>query len=269
MSAAPPQNRNFVIRHPVTCYFVFTFAISWLGALFVAAPHLLRQEPLPKMTGILMFPVMLLGPSVAGIVVTYFVDGTIGVRKLFARVFSVRFPLRWLLVLLLPPVLVLAVLLCLARFVSPAYWPNLFPLGVLFGVPAGFLEEIGWTGFAFRAMRSQMNALAAAILLGLLWSAWHLPVIDFLGVASPHGTYLLPFFLAFTLAMTAMRVLISWINANTGSILAAQLLHISSTGSLVIFGAPHVTARAETLWYAAYGGVLWLAVILLVRFRDR
>jgi hypothetical protein len=42
--------------------------------------------------------------------------------------------------------------------------------------------------------------------LGLLWSAWHLPVIDYLGVATPHGEYWLPFFLAFALAMTAMRV---------------------------------------------------------------
>jgi hypothetical protein len=98
-----------------------------------------------------------------------------------------------------------------------------------------------------------------------LWSLWHLPVIDFLGVASPHGAYLLPFFLAFTLAMTAVRVLISWLYANTGSILLAQLLHIASTGALVIFGAPHVNARQEALWYGAYGCVLWLTVCLLRR----
>jgi membrane protease YdiL (CAAX protease family) len=250
-------------RHAISSYFGLAFALSWCGALAVAAPHLLRHEPLPKMTGIAMFPAMLLGPCVSGLVMTYLVDGSRGVRRLFFRIFSLRFSKRWLLVLLLPPTLVLGVLLVLARFVSPAYFPNLFLFGAFFGVPAALLEEIGWSGFAFPKMRSKMNAWNAAVLLGLLWSLWHLPVIDFLGVASPHGAYLLPFFLAFTLAMTAVRVLISWLYTNTGSILLAQLLHIASTGSLVIFGAPHVNARQETLWYGAYGCVLWLTVCLL------
>jgi hypothetical protein len=64
----------------------------------------------------------------------------------------VQFPLPWYLGLLIPPVLVLTVLLAMAAFVSPIYAPNLFAIGILFGVPAGFLEEIGWTGFAFPKM---------------------------------------------------------------------------------------------------------------------
>jgi hypothetical protein len=35
-------------RHPVVAYFILTFTISWLGALAVAAPHLLRDESLPR-----------------------------------------------------------------------------------------------------------------------------------------------------------------------------------------------------------------------------
>jgi Type II CAAX prenyl endopeptidase Rce1-like len=92
----------------------------------------------------------------------------------------------------------------------PVLCPNFFLMGILFGVPAGYLEEIGWMGYAFPKMRLQSNALAASILLGLLWSIWHLPVIDYLGTATPHGAYWLPFFLAFTSVMTATRVLICW-----------------------------------------------------------
>jgi hypothetical protein len=44
-------------------------------------------------------------------------------------------------------------------------------------------------------------------------------VINFLGTL--HGTYWFPFFVAFTAAMTAMRVLICWIYANTKSVLLA------------------------------------------------
>jgi membrane protease YdiL (CAAX protease family) len=265
-----PGNQEAMIRrYPVVAYFALTFLISWTGALAVAAPHLIHHQPLPKMTGILMFPVMLLGPSFAGVVLTRIVDGKSGLRVLFSRMFRARVPPGWYTALLIPPVLVLTVLLFLQRFVSPVYAPNRFFMGILFGLPAGFLEEIGWMGYAFPKMRSQGDALAPSILLGLFWALWHLPVINYLGTATPHGVYWLPFFLAFSLAMTAMRVLIAWIYTNTKSVLLAQLLHVSSTGSLVLFSAARVTALQEAMWYALYGTVLWVAVGIVVKIFGR
>ncbi|MGH9828444.1 MAG: CPBP family intramembrane glutamic endopeptidase [Blastocatellia bacterium] len=231
----------------------------------MAAPHLARGEPLPKMTGILMFPVMLLGPSLGGIVLTRVVDGKEGLSNLFSRMLLRRFPTRWYAALLIPPVLVLTVLFGLKTFVSPSYAPNLFLIGILFGIPAGYLEEIGWTGYAFPKMRSQNNALVSSILLGLLWGIWHLPVVDYLGTAAPHGAYWLPFFVVFTAAMTAMRVLISWMYSNTNSVLLAQLMHVSSTGSLVVFSAIGLTARQEVTWYGLYATALWVAVGIVVK----
>jgi membrane protease YdiL (CAAX protease family) len=221
------------------------------------------------MTGILMFPVMLLGPSLASIVLTRIVDGKSGLRVLFSEMSRAWVPPGWYSALLIPPVLVLTVLLFLQRFVSSAYAPNHFFMGILFGIPAGFLEEIGWMGYAFPKMRSQTDGLASGILLGLLWALWHLPVINYLGTATPHGVYWLPFFLAFSLAMTAMRVLIAWIYTHTKSVLLSQLMHVSSTGSLVVFSAARVTAAQEATWYALYGIVLSLAVGIIVKLFGR
>jgi membrane protease YdiL (CAAX protease family) len=167
---------------------------------------------------------------------------------------------RWLAAIATPPALVLAVLLSLKTLVSPVFAPNRFWVGVAFGCAAGFVEEIGWTGFAFPAMRARQTAFRAAWVLGLLWAVWHVPVIDFLGSATPHGPYWLPFFLAFTAAMTAMRVLICWIYSRTSSVLLAQLMHASSTGALAAFGPARVTAGQEALWYAVYALVLWAIV---------
>lgn len=252
-------------RHPVIAYFTLTFTISWLGALVVAAPHLLRHESLPKMSGILMFPLMLFGPCLTSLILTGVIDWRSGLGELFSRMMRWRIPARWYAALVIPPALVLMVLLCLKTFVSPAYSPNRFYMGILFGVPAGLLEEIGWMGFAFPKMRAQSNALAASILLGMLWSVWHVPVIDYLGTATPHRNYWLAFFLAFAAAMTAMRVLIAWIYSNTRSVLLAQPMHISSTGSLVIFSAPRVTAGQEVMWYGIYAGALWVVVAIVVK----
>jgi membrane protease YdiL (CAAX protease family) len=236
-----------------------------MSALAIAATNLMHNEPLPAMTGILMFPAMLLGPTVAGVILTRIVDGKRGLRDLVSRMLCWRFSIRWYAVLLVPPILVVTSLLSLTTIVSTSYAPNRFLIGIFFGVPAGFLEEIGWTGFAFPKLCLQKNALAASVILGVLWSTWHLPVIDHLGTATPHGASWFSFFVTFAAAMTAIRVLISWIYTNTNSVLLAQLMHVSSTASLVIFSPPSVTARQEVIWYALYATLLWLAVAVVIK----
>ena len=127
----------FIGRHPVASYFVLTFAISWIGALLVAAPHLLRRGPLPKLTGILMFPAMLLGPCLAGLTLARIAGGEDGIWDLFSRMCRWRLPARWYAALLIPPILVLAVLFLLETFLSPVYAPNRFLAGIWFGVFSG------------------------------------------------------------------------------------------------------------------------------------
>ncbi|MDE1938198.1 MAG: CPBP family intramembrane metalloprotease [Alphaproteobacteria bacterium] len=254
---------SVVRRHPAVSYFVITFTISWLGALAVAAPYLLRGEALPRFVGLMMFPAMLLGPCLSGIVLSRLIHGPGSVGKLFARMLRIG-ALRWLVAVAIPPVLIAGVLLLLSLFVSPVFAPGRLWFGFSFGIAAGLVEEIGWSGFAFPVMRSRLGALAGAVVLGLLWSCWHLPVIDYLGAASPHGRYWLDFFLAFAAAMTALRVLISWVYANTESLLLSQLIHAGSTGSLVALGPLAVNPGQEALWYAAYAVALWLTVLVVV-----
>lgn len=264
----PPASLTVLERHPIAAYFVITFTVSWAGALAVAAPGWMRDGSISKTTGIVMFPAMLLGPLASGILMSGVAGGGEGTKDLVRRIRRWRVGLAWYGVLLIPPATVLAILLLLERLLSGSFAPNRFWIGIAFGIPAGICEEIGWTGFAFPRMRARQSALGAAVCLGILWSVWHLPVVNFLGAAIPHRQYWFAFFLGFLLAMTAMRVLIAWIYANTSSVLLAQLMHISSTGALVVF-SPAVTPGREALWYALYGCLLWLIVGVVVAATGR
>ncbi|MEO7000876.1 MAG: CPBP family intramembrane glutamic endopeptidase [Ktedonobacterales bacterium] len=255
--------RAFVQRHPVLAYLGMTYLISWGGALLVVAPKLLQGKPISQVDGLLMFPVMLLGPSVTGITLTAIAEGSSGLRRLFARMGRWRVGV-WYLVLLVPPVLVLAVLFSLRAAISPAFTPSYGLFSIFYGILPGFVEEIGWMGFVYPHLKTGRSPLTAALVLGVLWGLWHLPVIDFLGAAYPHGVYLLPMVCAFVVAMTAMRVLIVWAYSSTGSLLLAQLLHTSSTASLAVFSPSLVSPAQEPVWYAVYAVALWVVVALVV-----
>ncbi len=134
---------GFLRRHPVSLYFILAFGISWTGAFLLVAPRLFRGETIPKMDGLLMFPLMLLGPALAGIILTGREEGGAGLRVLFSRIGRWRTGVTWYAAaLLIPPVMISVVLLLLSTLVSPIYTPNRFLIGFLFGIAAAFLRRL-------------------------------------------------------------------------------------------------------------------------------
>jgi hypothetical protein len=254
-------------RHPVVTYFSLVLLISYGSFALLDGPKVLRGQVVPAVDAeYVLFPVLVLGVCVVGLVLTTMLEGWRGLRDVGARIGRWRVGVRWYAIALLtPPAVMLAVLLGMRTIVSPVFTPKIWLFGLLFGLP-GFLEEIGWMGFAFpRMYRRQQSAVAAAIVLGVLWGLWHAPVVDYLGAAAPHGAFWLPFFLAFIAIVAAMRLLIVWVYRNTGgSLLLAQLMHISLSGSLVMLGPAHMSPGQEALWYGVYAAVLWALVALVV-----
>jgi CAAX protease family protein len=250
---------GLVRRFPLASYFSLAYAISALALVMIGPPRLSGS-----VASLVMFPVMVTGVGVAGVALTGLVTGRQGLRELRLRLTRLR--ARWLVVLLLPPVAILSVLELFRAVAGPSFAPGFLVFGIAAGVLAGFFEEIGWTGFAYPRVHARFGALGGAVLLGLLWGVWHLPVVDSLGAASPHGPALPAFFASFVALLVGLRVLIAWVYTNTGSVLMAQLLHASSTGFLVVLSAPLVTPGQEALWYLGYAMVLWAVVaIVLVR----
>jgi membrane protease YdiL (CAAX protease family) len=257
--------RALARRHPVATYFAFVYLVPALGYGLLVVPGLLRGQPMRAAQALTLFPIMEVGVFLTGLLLTRAVDGSDGVRALWARVRRARVGAGWYATLLIPPALILLVLSALRAAVSPAFAPGADLLGATFGLGAGFLEETGWMGFAYRKLRPGRSALGAAALLGLLWGLWHMPVVDYLGAAAPHGAYWLPFYLAFIALVAAIRVIIAWLYEATDSLLLPMLLHASSTGFLVVLAPTRVSPPQETLWYAIYAALLWVVALTLTK----
>jgi uncharacterized protein len=251
-------------RSPLLWYFALVYAASGVALAVTGWPRLDGSGGRP-IVSLVMFPVIVIAAGLAGLGMTAATEGRLGLRQLRAGLARWRLG-RWWLLLLLPPLAIFLVLTALRLLVSPDFAPQFLIFGIGAGILAGLFEEIGWAGFAYPRLRMRFGALGGALLLGVLWAFWHFPVVDSLGSASPHGAAWPAFFASFVALIVALRILIAWLYVNTGSVLGAQLLHASSTGCLVMLGAPGVSAEQEAVWYLVYAAVLWLTVAAVVAF---
>ncbi len=255
--------RSYIQRHAVLSYFALAFLVAWGGSFVAVGPKFIRGESLQFTDALLVLLPMLIGPSLAGVVMAYLADGKSGPRDLFARMRLWRVSARWYSAILIFPVLILVVQLGLAAFLSKDFAPYCFQIGILIGLLAGFFEEIGWTGFALPKMQLRHSAFAVGIFLGVLHSLWHLAA-DYLTASGTRGVYWMPRFAMFLVSMTAMRVLLVWVYTNTRSVLLAQLMHASSTGFLSILVPLSLSPRNDTIFNGIYAVALWIAVIVVV-----
>ena len=274
--------KAFVKRHPVLSYFALAFAISWGGILlavgfgpggFSATPQQFRMT-----APYAAIPAMLLGPSVAGIVLTGLLYGRAGFRELRARLLKWRVGARWYAVALLTaPLAVTAALLALS-LISPEYLPGILTsdekvpivlMGIAVGLIVGIFEEIGWTGFAIPRMRLRYGVLATGLFVGVLHGAWHF-LQGYWASGVNSGELSLALWLSTWLigtlvgSLVAYRVLMVWVYERTGgSLLVAMLMHASLTASQIILIPLVWSGVASIMIGFAYAAALWVVVAVV------
>jgi membrane protease YdiL (CAAX protease family) len=159
--------------------------------------------------------------------------------KLIKRVFIWRVEWKWYLValLLLPALQLSSVLLTSWLTRSPVDYSHLMvhdllpidaPL-LLMVVPWLLFEiltngeEWGWRGYILPRLQNRFNALTSSLILGVIWSVWHLP--KFFGTGASSGRS----FFWFTIFSLAGGVLYTWLYNNShGSLLLVTLFHAAN-----------------------------------------
>jgi uncharacterized protein len=256
--------RDFIKRHPLPIFFTLAFIISWGAILILAGPH---GIPATSDQFVALGMAMLLGPSVAGILLTGLDSGRVGFRGLLSRLLKWRVGTRWYMVALLTaPLSTAAVLFALSLF-SPEFLPGIFTsgdkaslllMGIVGGLTVAFFEELGWTGFAIPRMRLRYGVPATGVIVGLLWGAWHF--LLFWEGDTFSGAFPLVLLLARLFSwLPAYRVLMVWVYDHTESLLVAILMHASLVATTLIID-PALTGGGLLTRILVGAAVLWVIV---------
>jgi membrane protease YdiL (CAAX protease family) len=270
--------KALITNHAVAAYFILTFAISWGGVLTVVGGPAGLSGPMAQDNPRFPFVVlaMLAGPSVTGLLLTGLVDGRRGLGRFGSRLLEWRVGVRWYAVALLAaPLLATAITLTLS-LLSPEFLPTIavaddkaavLVLGLVVALTAGFFEELGWTGFAIPRLKMRHGVVVTGLIVGVLWSAWHL-LVTIWGVGDRAGTLPLALFLIVDglAGLPAFRVLMVWVYDRTESLFLGMLMHVSITATTVI-----LTPRTSGLSLLAYGlvfaGAVWAIFAATARAR--
>jgi uncharacterized protein len=256
-------------RHPLISFFVMAYAISWTYVIVF-----LVVWPLPD--SIVTDSPELLGPVVAGFVMTAVMSGGAGVRQLLRRFVMWRVRAVWYLYALvaIPALYLIAVALvpgALGSFKAPSLtvsllYPVLFVVVLVLDGP--LLEEPGWRGFALPLLQRRWGPLLGALILGIMWAGWHAPQYFTKTFAAANGGLSATGVIVFLLAVVSFSVLITWAFNNTGgSLLIAILIHtaINFTQALTSDLFPAASYN-EVVPVAVFGAA---AVLVVVATRGR
>ena len=273
--------KDFVQRQSVLTYFVLTFVITW-GSIFLVIGSVgfpITSEQI-EAAGPLVYVGMLVGPSVAGLLLTALVDGREGFRALLSRLCRWRVSVRWYgIALLTAPVLIITILFVLLQ-ISPVYYPAIYTaedklgllvMGIVMGLVVGFFEEIGWTGFAVPRIRQRYGIPATGILVGLLWGLWHLPPFS----GSIYSSGPIPPFLYLSVLLFSFlpvyRILMVWVFDRTQSLLVVVLMHAPLSASQLILIPPSLSGEHNVTYDLAFTAVLWVVVVIItaIQWKNR
>ncbi|NJO81788.1 MAG: CPBP family intramembrane metalloprotease [Blastochloris sp.] len=257
----------FIKRHALLTYFTLTFIISWGCILLVLGRTGLWNSAQFEAQVPLAVLALLAGPSIASLLLTALIGGRAGLRELGSRLLHWRVGIGWyVFALLVAPLVVTATLLALA-LISPVFLPAIITAsdkgalllsGIVAGIAGGFLEELGWTGFAAPQARGRFSVLASGLLVGVVWGAWHFPPAMW-GSGGNAGA--VPLLLHLIVAMFAIllpyRILMVWLYDRTGSLLLAMLMHAALIPSTFYVLQPPATGWAFLAYYLAVGDALW------------
>lgn len=255
MKIAPSASRYQIPFIALAPFLLMTFGVTWgLFALFILLP-----EKITVIFGVLngrhpLFILAVWAPAIAAFLVITYTSGLNGLRRYLSRLLLWRCPLAWYAFL--------AIAIPLLFYSGSALKGNLFAesfpfasvqslmLALALTTITGPVEEFGWRGLALPLLQRKFAPIWAGLILGAIWSFWHLPA--FLLSGTPQSAWS---FTPFFVASTALGVIVTPLfNASRGSILLPALFHFQCNNPIWPDAQPYDTFT----FVAAAVVIVWL-----------
>lgn len=247
-----------------------TYGLSW--AIWV--PYLLSGKTADSPVPALIIACSV--PSLVGILLTHLTSDSAGKGDFWKRIVSFKLiGLRWFAVI----ICLFPFLLALGLLTDELFGGDLPPLrgaeqtlrypsalmlyigANMIGGPIG--EELGWRGFALDRLQEKWNALAASLILGILWAAWHLPLFFIKGTPQQGMGFGTPLFWFWSCQVMSLSVLTTWVYNNTHrSILSAVFMHFMFNSTYGIIQQDGQPLPPNT--FAANTVIIFLATVLVI-----
>ncbi len=220
-----PESENLMTRLKI--FLAVSFLISWScwGILVPLARVGTMAYGRPGF--MLLYMLGGLGPTFAAYAAVLATPAQSPLREFHSRLFRWRVSAWWYVLALLLPVALGLAAVCVATLVDPAFprgllvrpWYMLVPLFLVM-VAGGGLEELGWRGVAQPGMERHLRRPSAAVLVGLIWALWHLPLFFLPGVGQ-YGAN----FPVFAIGIVGGAMILAWLYGSSKSILLCILFH--------------------------------------------
>lgn len=224
---------DWIKKHVLWFYIVLAYALTWGGsAVHLAISHG-SAAGISTLTQVPAALLVLLGPALAALVAAGVEQGGRGLKHLLRSLLAWRVGWGcWVLILTYPILhhLVVAAIRWAAGGPMPRFFynPTLpqgsvgLALAIAIGanLVRGLGEEIGWRGYALPRMQERYGALAASLILGVIWALWHWHPAN---ISLMGGRLMIWHFLT----VLPMAFFYTWLyNRARGSLLAIVVLHM-------------------------------------------
>lgn len=131
---------------------------------------------------------------------------------------------------------------------------------VLFGCVWAAGEEIGWRGFLVPELTKITSLTRTSIISGLIWAAWHAPLIVWSEYNSgAPAWYSTGCFATMTISLSFVFV---WIRIKSGSLWPAILLHASHNAIIQGYLNPLTVERPQTKYFVGEFGCAMLPFVI-------
>ncbi len=259
--------RTFIARNPFSVFAFLTLSYQFMVVIIVHSmiPAGARLHDVPFAHAVFRFRVF--GPLFFSMAITAYLEGLPGLRKLFSSFFHWNVPAKWYMLAFTWKFILGYLGMMLVSVLAIAPWPGWYVpdfMSALIGniafiVGIAVVEETSWIRFSFTRMQERHNALMSAIIVGLAWGLWYLPMM-LIGEGVPDG---IPWF-AFLFSMFSLTTLLGWVYNTTRSGTILLIMQVISNCAFVFIPMLPMTTNNPAYIEAFVVWFLLVAIIVII-----